>query len=125
MYIPKRYGESKIENCPFCGRQALLINEQGLPVCKDHKERILPELKCLCGKYLLMQKGKFGVYFNCMNCGNINMKKALETNDIKIIEAMPTKTPESKNFESIKESSNSRKEPSNITIRSDDPDYFD
>ena len=72
MRIQKRYGESRIENCPFCGRQAIIENEQGVPVCTNHKDKLLPDLRCVCGEYLLMQKGKFGIYFNCLRCGNMS-----------------------------------------------------
>jgi hypothetical protein len=78
MYIPKRYGESKVEKCPFCEKQGLVKNNQGLVVCTAHKETGIPEVKCVCGSYLDMKEGKFGPYFNCINCGNINLKKGLE-----------------------------------------------
>ena len=78
MYIPKRYGESKIEDCPFCGKQATIKNMQGLNVCQLHKDQMLPDIKCVCGSYLELKIGRFGPYFNCLNCGNINLGKALE-----------------------------------------------
>src|SRR3989344_3706101 len=78
MYIPKRYGESKIDNCAFCSKQGIVKNKQGLIVCSVHKDSILPEIKCVCGNYLELKTGKFGPYFNCLNCGNINLKKGLE-----------------------------------------------
>jgi hypothetical protein len=80
MYIPKRYGESKLEQCPFCGKQATTLNRQKIPVCVAHKDSYLDDLKCACGSYLDTKIGKYGVYFSCMKCGNINMKKALELN---------------------------------------------
>jgi hypothetical protein len=80
MYIPKRYGESKLDQCPFCGKQATTLNKQKIPVCVAHKDSYLEDLKCACGSYLDTKVGKFGVYFSCMKCGNINMKKALEMN---------------------------------------------
>lgn len=81
MYIPKRYGHSKIENCPFCGKQVATKNAQGVPVCIEHKNKNLDNLKCACGSWLDVKSGKFGVYFNCINCGNINFKKAMEMNE--------------------------------------------
>ena len=80
MYIPKRYGESKTENCPFCGKISTLKNRQGVPVCIAHKNEELGELKCVCGGWLELNSGKWWVYFRCMNCGNVNLKKALEMN---------------------------------------------
>ena len=123
MNIPKRYGESKIENCPFCGRQAIVENDQGVPVCSSHKDTLMPELKCICGQYLFMQKGKFGVYFNCLKCGNMNLKKALEINDI--MKPMPVLQKIDVNKNKSFSTSEDKESPKNIVIRSDDPDYFD
>ena len=80
MYIPKRYCQSKIDLCPFCEKAATAKNSQDVPVCQAHKKMLLPDLKCSCNSYLDLKKGKFGVYFNCMNCGNMNIKKALSLN---------------------------------------------
>ena len=80
MHIPKRYGQSKVDLCPFCEKAATAKNSQDVPVCQAHKKMLLPDLKCSCNSYLELRKGKFGVYFNCMNCGNMNMKKALSLN---------------------------------------------
>ncbi|MBT3720227.1 hypothetical protein HON01_11775 [Candidatus Woesearchaeota archaeon] len=78
MRIPKRYGESRNDSCPFCDKQALAKNKQGLLVCLAHKETNLPDIKCLCGSWLDIRTGKYGPYFFCINCGNINLKKGLE-----------------------------------------------
>ena len=80
MYIPKRYGQSKVENCPFCGKIGVTKNKQGVPVCQAHKDSTLDSLKCACGEWLDLNEGKWGPYFTCMNCGNINFKKGLEMN---------------------------------------------
>jgi predicted RNA-binding Zn-ribbon protein involved in translation (DUF1610 family) len=80
MYIPKRYGETIIAKCPFCGRQALTKNIQRIPVCIEHKNEKLNEIKCACGEWLDIREGKFGVFFNCIKCGNINMSRAVEMN---------------------------------------------
>ena len=138
MYIPKRYGESKVESCPFCGRQAIVENPQGVPVCNVHKDKEMPELKCVCGEYLFMQKGKFGIYFNCMRCGNINMKKVLELNDITKPDTPITPINNMKREEGTRDMKENIKEkivekkmekkvyiPKDIIIRSDDPNYFD
>ena len=79
MYIPKRYGQSKIDECPFCSKNAVTENPQGVPVCANHKDKLL-DLKCQCGCWLEVRKGKWGPYFNCINCGNISFKLGLEMN---------------------------------------------
>jgi hypothetical protein len=80
MYIPKRYGESKIDRCPFCGQQAFVRNSQGLSVCADHKTTMLDGLKCACGNFMDMRIGKWGPFFICEKCGTRNMNQALEMN---------------------------------------------
>ncbi len=117
MYIPKRYGESHMDMCPFCGRQAINKNSQGIPVCKDHKESNIPEMKCMCGAYLMMQKGKFGVFFNCLKCGNMNLKKVLEMNP-SIMKAEKAKEKVEKPEIAKKQASREQ------TVRSDDMRYF-
>jgi len=37
-------------------------------------------MKCVCGEWLDIKKGKFGPYFSCMNCGNISWRKGIEMN---------------------------------------------
>ena len=80
MRIPKRYGQSRIDNCPFCGKVAVTKNKQGVPVCSSHKDDRLQDLKCVCGEWLEVNEGKWGAYFRCINCGNINFRKAMEMN---------------------------------------------
>ena len=80
MRIPKRYGESRIDNCPFCGKIGVIKNSQGIPVCPKHKCTELKDLKCACGEWLDITPGKWGPYFRCMNCGNINFKKGMDMN---------------------------------------------
>ena len=74
----KIYGMSKKDVCPFCQNQATTTNEQGIPVCIKHKQAIFPDLKCACGDYLDLKKGKFGPYFNCMSCGNLSWAKVMD-----------------------------------------------
>ena len=114
MFIPKKYGQSKIDRCPFCQKQATTMNKQNVPVCSSHKKEALPDLKCTCGSTLDMMHGKFGIFFSCMKCGNINLKKVLDMNTIK---------PKS-NSGKI-DSINKKNEGKTITVRSDDPRYFD
>lgn len=128
MYIPKRYGQGKIDKCPFCQKQSTTLNKQGVPVCASHKEEMLGDLKCVCGSTLDMLQGKFGVFFSCMKCGNMNLRKVMEINDIK---------PKSNSYKNNKEYNGNRKTDNQgnkrdflqnskeITVRSDDPRYFD
>ena len=106
MYRKKVYGESRIDNCPFCGRRALTKNSEGVPVCADHKNKSLPRMKCVCGEPLDVMEGKWGAYFNCINCGNISFRKGLDMNPP---------------IEQEKPKDNNKKE---ITISSRDVDVF-
>lgn len=85
MYIPKRYGESKRQLCPFCNKPSTTENDQGVPVCRDHKGLYL-ELKCVCGEWLDIRKGKWGPYCQCPRCGNVSFAKAMSVNDVKPIQ---------------------------------------
>ena len=116
MYIPKKYGQSKIDKCPFCQKQATAMNSQDVPVCAAHKEEILDDLKCVCGSTLEMMHGKFGVFFSCMKCGNMNLRKVLEFNTIK------TRMKEDSPYSNKTTNSQGK---TTITVRSDDPRYFD
>ena len=80
MFIPKRYGESKIDKCPFCGEQSITLNPQKIPVCLKHKMRRLEAMKCICAGFLDIRQGKFGAFFTCPACGAMNLRKALEIN---------------------------------------------
>lgn len=80
MRMPKKYGESRIDNCPFCGKIAVTKNNQGVPVCLEHKTAKLDEIRCVCGSWLEIMEGKWGPYFRCINCGNVNFRKGIEMN---------------------------------------------
>ncbi len=80
MRIPKRYGQSKVVTCPFCERQAIAKNSQHVPTCIPHKDQIIQEMKCICGSWLDLQISKYGPYFRCFKCGNINWKRVIEIN---------------------------------------------
>lgn len=147
MRIPKRYGQSKIDKCPFCERTATTKNLQGIPVCESHKKNNLENLKCACGEWLDVQTGKYGAYFRCFNCGNVSFQKAMEMNphieeaakkeNANRIVTRTERAAETK-FDQIKyqhktssQSSNqlspSQKQASprkETIIRSDDPNYF-
>jgi len=115
MFVPKKYGQSRIDKCPFCQKQATAISRQKIPVCAAHKEEMLDDLKCICGSSLEMLHGKFGVFFSCIKCGNMNLRKVLEFNPVK-------PKMKNENFSQRNEKAHTSKE---ITVRSDDPRYFD
>ena len=124
MYIPKRYGQGKIDKCPFCEKNSTVMNSQNVPVCSAHKEEELNDLKCLCGDSLDVLNGKFGVFFSCIKCGNMNLRKALEINMVKV------KKDNKESFDNSKEKNKNVETQKNkpgeiITVRSDDPRYFD
>lgn len=80
MRIPKKYGQSQIAKCPFCGMMSTTVNAQKIPTCVKHKESSLDNMKCACGGYLDLKHGKFGPFFTCFKCGIVNMRKALDVN---------------------------------------------
>jgi hypothetical protein len=128
----KTYGEYKEVPCPFCGKRATSKNAQDIEVCPQHTQSVLEEIRCLCGSWLEQRSGKFGPYFHCMKCGNINFAKGMEFKDLQPKKNLssPT-TPLSSSSRSSTHSSpksdpsRPRYEKKEITIRSDDPRYFD
>jgi RNA polymerase subunit RPABC4/transcription elongation factor Spt4 len=141
MYIPKRYGESKIETCPFCGKQSLTENKEGIPVCLQHKNESLKDMRCLCGEYLVTKKGKYGAFFICIKCGPMNLKKALEINEDrksnKTSQTQAKQTTQAPQIQSTPTPQYNIQRPSKpndppkkfvpkvFEVRSDDPRYFD
>ncbi len=124
MRIPKRYGESRVDRCPFCERMATTKNPQDIPVCESHKKRNLTDLRCACGEYLDPASGKWGPYFRCLNCGNISFSKGLEMNE-RALKREEASTDNRKAPQSEPTRGQHRKEErKEIVIRSDDPDYF-
>ena len=120
MFIPKQYGKSRVDCCPFCGKQSTTVNSQGVPVCLQHKGELLSGLRCFCGDSLEVRSGKWGSYFFCMRCGNISFAKGLEANP------GIGKTDGKFNFQqkakpTYKAEEKSKKE---IVIRSDELDFY-
>lgn len=122
MYIPKKYGQSKIDLCPFCSKRATIKNKQGLPTCLEHKNQELKDMKCVCGGYLDLREGKWGPYFNCINCGNINFRKVLEINPLKPFSEDKEKKPQKSNAEIKSRKQNINKK--EIVVRSDELDFM-
>lgn len=123
MRIPKRYGQSQKNICPFCDRQAVTENKQGIPVCSSHKDEYFQDIKCVCGEYLHLRTGKWGPYFHCMNCGNINFKKGMEMAPPKKTPKEET-TPSNQKYEVTYEKETINKNPKEITITSDEVDIL-
>src|SRR3989338_3398 len=117
----KSYGNYKTTPCPFCQRTATHKNTQGRETCHRHAKDALPEIKCLCGSWLEQKAGKFGPYFNCANCGNINFKKGLEFKEITVKRLISETIPETRKFTPEKPILKQKKE---ITISSNDVEYF-
>ncbi|MBT7902831.1 hypothetical protein HN587_03135 [Candidatus Woesearchaeota archaeon] len=144
MYMRKQYGQSKVDECPFCGKQAITTSKEGIPVCLKHKNAVLNLMKCLCGEYLDLKIGKFGFFFICSNCGTMNSNKVFSFNKIedvsedvkdqekqieKFSQEKFNKGVQSKDYAVQKKTGRITKDPKKfkkkeITIRSDDPLYF-
>ncbi len=90
MKYKKVYGEHSNSTCLFCNKVAITKNEQNVPVCKDHIKSILNDFKCSCGEYLDIRESKYGIFFICMNCGPVSLKKALLINEVKDESKIPS-----------------------------------
>ena len=89
-------------------------NGQGFNVCHRHTKDYLNDVRCVCGALLEVRQGKFGPYFNCLDCGNINFNKAMKIRELtKVTKPLKTILKESKG------------EPKEVTISSNDVEYFD
>lgn len=110
MYFRKRYGASRVDSCPFCGKQGVTKSVQGVPVCTTHKNRQLSGLKCACGNYVDIKEGKWGAYASCLRCGNMNLRKILEINPSQKVQEKPKEMP--------------KKEKTEVTVRSDELDFL-
>ena len=117
MYIPKRYGQSKQHTCPFCGKTATAQTSQGVPVCIVHRSTQMPEVKCLCGKWLELCSGKWGPYFRCINCGNVSWTRGMEMAEMQKGKTASSPIPIA--------SPSAPKSGEELVVRSDDPRYFD
>lgn len=117
----KRYGDYKTDNCPFCGKVATLMNERGVAVCRLHLKEKFEDRKCVCGRWLELRSGKFGPYFNCLNCGNLSYDKGLERSTAVKSEPVTTET-KTTSKPALKSSLYEKKE---VQITTDDVEYFD
>ncbi|HLC81766.1 MAG TPA: hypothetical protein VJH68_03845 [Candidatus Nanoarchaeia archaeon] len=113
----KKYGSYKTPACAFCQRMATHKTNFGLETCQQHSKNSLPEIKCICGSWLEQKSGRFGPYFNCPKCGNVNFKKGLELKELTAKKAI-TET------KIIPPEKLVLKEKKEITITSEDLEYF-
>ena len=151
-FKPKKvYGEYTNTGCHWCGKTATAENEQGLSTCSDHQQKRMEDVKCACGSWLELKAGKYGSYFNCLNCGNMNYEKGMKMKELmsstdsglktqkvynhsdsyientslsgtgNATEKTPSSAFMNSSYGAKTSKSSSRKE---ITIRSDDPLYF-
>ena len=119
MFKKKVYGSSREDSCPFCGKRALTENSQGVIVCEEHKNTTIDNMKCVCGETLDMARGKWGPFFVCVKCGNLNFKRVLEMNPPL---SAPVKDSSFKKTQSPKKIKNSV--PDNIVVSSDEVDFL-
>jgi|APSaa5957512622_1039677.scaffolds.fasta_scaffold106924_2 hypothetical protein len=122
----KTYGQYKTKTCPFCTRMATQTNDAGVDVCYQHRTQKMEEIKCTCGSWLEQKSGKFGAYFNCINCGNFNHEKGMEIKALtkgKAIAKVKPKPISYMDLASIPKKTVSK--PKEVTISSDDMEYFD
>ncbi len=78
--MKKQYGKSQQLVCTFCNTTTTLLNEQNYPVCRKHIHNQSPNWNCSCGEPLYPEKGKYGLFFVCISCGNMTLRKAKEIN---------------------------------------------
>ncbi|MEK6822829.1 MAG: hypothetical protein AABY13_03290 [Nanoarchaeota archaeon] len=125
MRLPKRYGESKETKCPFCSKPAMSISVQQVPVCKNHVDTKLPDIRCACGSWLEMREGKWGPFFLCDRCGPVSFKKGIEMlGFMKPKDAIQTTSPSSTKQATTTKPAPAR-QPVTQVVRSDDPRFFD
>lgn len=126
--VKKTYGSYKVAHCPFCDKIATSKNEQGLDVCRMHTKQKIEEIRCTCGSWLETRSGKFGPYFNCIKCGNINYNKGMAmkemTTPIKVDEPKKVIT-EFSEYKKKKEKVEDLQERKETIISSRDVEYFD
>lgn len=120
MRIPKKYGSYQVARCPFCDKQATAKSAQGVPVCQAHTKASLPDLKCQCGGYLDLREGKWGPYFNCFKCGNVNFSRALEMNS----PISPAEADDAPRTYEQRQKQKKKFTPTETTVRSDELDFL-
>ncbi|MAE13650.1 hypothetical protein CMO92_03720 [Candidatus Woesearchaeota archaeon] len=108
----KVYGSYRVDTCPFCQSRALTKNSQQIPVCSQHKNQEATDLKCVCGEWLMIKEGKWGVFGLCLSCGPVSWSKLCELNPNAFQLKKETKKED-------------QKKQNEFIIRSDDPLYFD
>ena len=130
------YGQSKVDKCLFCKQQATTISEQKVPVCRAHTRSVLGVMRCVCNKFLESRSSKWGLFFTCTDCGSLSLRKVLEFNkvvDVSVSESIDP-APKKKVLSKSKFVKKKRVFPAKkqsfaknniLTVRSDDPRFFD
>jgi len=120
------YGSSNVDSCIFCSARALALNEQQFPVCTNHRNAIvnMDKLKCPCGSYLDIKKGKYGAFFLCMNCGPRSISKIRELNEIEDSSGDTHRRSDNSKQQSSTAQKISPEHPKEYTITTNDADYF-
>jgi len=58
--------ETKETLCVHCGKRATRMNNEGQPVCKEHKDRAPKEIGCPeCGFSMSIKEGRYGYFWGC------------------------------------------------------------
>jgi len=78
----KIYGYSQESKCPFCSKAATTKNKQKVPVCRDHTNSQMQDIKCLCKSWMSIKTGKYGAFYLCDKCGPINLNRAAEIKEV-------------------------------------------
>ena len=128
----KQYGQSKLDRCSFCSSIATQTTKEGVLVCRHHLQQKMQDIQCTCGSWLEQKSGKFGPYFTCFNCGNINFNKALEMKALMPVgnknPLLPITKQSIKKEESFEERENrirrEERRGKETTITSNDVEYF-
>ena len=112
----KIYGEYKIATCPFCARNAIARNVQGIPVCEGHRNESIAAMRCMCGRDVEVIVGKWGPYGRCERCGNLSWSKLTSMNTMSAPRADVSFATQRKAEAST--------QPREITVRSDEVDFL-
>ena len=98
------------------------------------------EMKCACGEHLEVKNGKYGVFFLCMNCGPVNVRKVFEMNEVRDVSGEIAKNEKKSKASALYnkavlgqsewrsrddgKKSVKKSHPKEITITPDDVEYF-
>jgi hypothetical protein len=117
------------------------ISVQNVPVCKNHVDAKLPEIKCACGSWTELREGKWGPFFLCLSCGPISFSKGMEMlkfmkpKEVIQVKTGPVSSPSFRSMQNHAPANTTAPTPTQKkpmqrqiiqqTVRSDDPRFFD